>query len=53
MHKLRKLAPGRASAVTALRERSGEVLTGPEGIGAELRRHWSFVFAKRQQVDVR
>ena len=48
MVRLRRLAPGRPLAVTAIRDQYGQIVTEAEDIGRELCRHWGGVFRARQ-----
>ena len=45
MQALRRLSPGRPTAVPAVRNARGEIVTDPDEMAAALRAHWSSVFA--------
>ena len=45
--RVRRLAPGAASSVKAIRLPDGSIRTDIAGIAEELKRHWSQVFAAK------
>jgi len=47
MTKLRRLAPGRAGALTAVRRQDGSITSDPAEVSSEFRRHWRQVFDRR------
>ena len=48
LQRIRRLAPGRAAAVTALEDVDGSVQVDPAEVARILRRHWGEVFAARR-----
>ena len=48
LRKLRRIVPGRAPQLTALRDDNGDVQVGPREVAGILRRHWGAVFAARR-----
>jgi hypothetical protein len=48
MQTLRRLAPGRGTALAAVQAADGSVVTEPAAMAAALRQHWSSVFVPRR-----